>query len=398
MNTRRTIMKRKSNIAIGHGKATIVNAKHNDRSKKPNYLIEKITNPNWVSCNWKIVENELMKHKKQVEINRKLLGKKKISSQVHILKEFIINLEYYHTEKTMYGIGSYLKKYYGIHIIQMSIHRDEGIFLEKYNVLADKWDLNDFNYDSEKKVWKDSFGIISTEIIVYRPNCNIFWDEETESWYHDREFTNILDMKKVKKKINYHGHILFFNLDESGNTIARTLRPHLSKIQDDIAKITGLPRASKSRRKGQKHQKFKKDAAISEHRQLIEEYHLHKNLNTNLLHIILKLNKRILNETTFNEKSPEEIVEVVEKQIKMAISWKYFATRQYQILGFKYNDGDKIDIKQAIKRIKNKLSKYIDFEREVYKMFGIEKNTHKAEAIEIIKTMLNGHEVISKIN
>ena len=287
-------MKRYSNISLGKDKAILYNAKHNDRTEKPLYLISHNKNF-WVDVSYEEVEKTLKILLKKVSKNRKILGKKKISSQTHVMKEFVVNLNSHHRPDVMHNIANYIKKY-GFTILQESIHFDEGVLVTKINVSAKNWNLNDYSYDSDRKKWVDKNGKVVLDILVYQPNINIFWDEKSEKWYHDRAYKKALDMTKVKKKINFHGHILVLNLDEEGNTIARTLRPHLSKIQKDIALITKMTmKTTTNRRKGQSHMDYKNSAAVSAKEDEIKRRNISLyNQNQFLLKQFGRLNPEIL--------------------------------------------------------------------------------------------------------
>lgn len=255
--------RRGSSISIGKGSASISNAKHNDRTRAPKYLIDFTPKVNEVSCSWQEVERKMKKIEYDVNITRLKLGKKKLSTQVFQSKEAVINLAEHHTLEDIKKISNVLTETFGIKILQEAVHKDEGIWVEKTGLTNDEWSLDDYHYDSNIKKWITSDNTIATDIKVYRPNENIHYSPTTEKWYQNKEYTEEFDMKRVHKRINYHGHILYSNLDEEGNTISRRMKANLTHLQDYVAIVTGLVRdKDKAKRKGVSHQAFKHTVPI----------------------------------------------------------------------------------------------------------------------------------------
>lgn len=377
-------MKRLSSASIGKGEATLKNAKHNDRTTIPSYLLIRKKNYTWVDVDHTKVYRELKKLLREITHNRKELGKKKVSTQTHILKELIVNLDKHHNNHTMQQIKEYLFRKFNIHVLQLAIHFDEGVLLEKVGCLAGEWNLSDYNYDSRLKKWIDKTGQVTYNIIVYQPSKNIFWNPKVNKWYLDQNFKKLLDMDSVKHKINYHGHILFYNLDEHGNSIARTLRPYLSNLQDDIAKITGMERNPSTKRRGQNHKNFKHESALSAKedeliRKNIELY----NLNVKLIKELARLDPKIL-----ETKDPNDIYDLTTKAISNFKRWKIFAIKQYRLHGFRYKKGDKIDTNKAIIKISKRQEKVNFFINSIYNIFKLKGMYHDA-AIKHLKKLYN---------
>ena len=378
-------MKRYANICLGTKKATLHNAKHNDRTKTPSYVLSRNISHFWCDVNSKDVEKSLKNLLINISKKRKELGKKKISSQTHVMKEFVVNLNSQHRPQVMHDLEDYIKRY-GFIVLQKSIHFDEGVFVQKLNFLAKNWDLNNYSYDSDRKKWLNKNGKVVYDIIVYQPDVDIFWDEKSEKWYYDREFKLVFDMTKVKRKINFHGHILVLNLDKEGNSIARTLRPYLSQIQKDIAHITVMPikpNTSRKKRKGQGHMDYKNSAAISAKEDEVKRRNIVLyNENQILLKEFYKLNPQIPKIKNLKDKQV-----LIENSVEDYLTWKIFAIYQYKLLGFDYEEGQTITIKSA-EMIKKKLAEEKRFIEEVFKTFGISKGTALPEAVAKLKSKL----------
>ena len=375
-------MKRLSSASIGKGEATLKNAKHNDRTTIPSYLLIRKMNYIWVDVDHTEVKRKLQRLLKDTSAKRKEIGKKKVSTQTHTLKELVVNLDRHHNVDTMQQIKGYLFKKFNIHVLQLAIHFDEGVLLEKAGYPASEWDLSDYYYDSGLKKWVDKTDQVTYDIIVYQPGKNIFWNTQSSKWYLDQTFKKPLDMSKVKHKINHHGHILFYNLDEHGNSIARTLRPYLSNLQDDIAKITGMERNYSTKRRGQNHKNFKHESALSAKedeliRKNIELY----NLNEKLIKELARMDPKIL-----ETKDPNEIYDLATKAISNFKRWKIFAIKQYRLLGFSYKKGDKLDTNKAIIKIGKKLEKVNFFINSIYNIFKLQGMYHDA-AIKHLKKL-----------
>jgi len=389
-------MKRYANICLGTKKATLHNAKHNDRTKTPSYVLSRNISHFWCDVNSKDVEKSLKNLLTNISKKRKELGKKKISSQTHIMKEFVVNLDSYHQPDVMHKIADYITRY-GFTVLQKSIHYNEGVFVKKINVPPTEWRLNDYSYDSDRKKWLNKNGKVVYDIIVYQPDVDIFWDEKSEKWYCDREFKLVFDMTKVKRKINFHGHILVLNLDKEGNSIARTLRPYLSQMQKDIARITGMPikpNSSRKKRKGQGHIDYKNSAAISAKEDEVKRRNIILyNENQILLKEFAKLDPLILKTKNLKEKQV-----LVENAVEDYLTWKNFALYQYKLLGFTYREGEAITVKSA-KTIKKKLSSNKKFIEEIFKCFNLPEGTSLQDALKKIqgKTKKKGETFIRSV-
>ena len=335
----------------------------------------------WVDVSHEEVEKSLKILLRKVSQNRKNLGKKKISSQTHIMKEFVVNLDRHHKPHVMQKIANYLERY-NFTILQKSLHFDEGVFVEKLNVSAKDWKLDDYIYDSDRKKWINKNGKVVLDIIVYQPSVNIFFDEKSQKWYHDREYKRALDMTTVKKKINFHGHLLVFNLNNAGNSIARTLRPHLSQIQKDIASITGMHiKPKNNKRKGEKHMDYKNSAALSAKEDEMKRKHISLyNQNQMLIKKFGELDPKILKTKNVNER-----FKLIKNVVGNFKNWKKFAINQYVSFGFPYSPGDAINIVESVKIIEQKLDAEKKFIEDAFKIFNIKKGTSLPDAIKKIE-------------
>lgn len=222
-------MPRKSSASFNSGtKTSMSNAKHNDRSRTPKYIFD-YNAKNEYDNSAKEVQREFKKLDRQVAKRRKELGMKKVSTQAHKMKELVINLEAHHTLKDLDKISNHLEEKYGFKVLQKAIHRDEGLFLEKLNCDVKNWDQNDYNYDKVKG-WIDKSGKVDNDIVAYRPDRDIFWNEKDKSWYTDKNFSEKFDTSKMQSRKNYHAHIIVWNLDKEGRTIAGNLKQDFDRL------------------------------------------------------------------------------------------------------------------------------------------------------------------------
>lgn len=243
-------MSRSSSFSIGKGKAgkaSLRNASHNDRTRPPSYIID-YEAVNEVSSLQEDVRKRSEKLLRAVEKERAKLGMKKLSTQVYKMKEAVVNLRADSTIAEVNKVADYINEKYGIEILQTAVHKDEGVWIEFEGKKASEWNPDDYHFDVKKLAWYDKE---DNEVPIkrYEAGKQIFYCKDTKLWYQDKKLSKPFDMSIVNAKYNYHGHILYWNLDKQGRSISRTLQEELSSIQDKVAEIVKLKR-TKSNRKG----------------------------------------------------------------------------------------------------------------------------------------------------
>lgn len=226
-------------------KATKHSLEHMERESKVTYLLEHDS-----SVNDNIIYEDVEKFKKEAPqiYKEKISQKMQATSKANLIKEAVINVK---PDTTLEDIEKTFKnlheKFGGHFILATSIHRDEGVFIDS------KYDLKDLEYVSSNLSWKlrSTNEDVTTEVVDYAPNRNIFFNSENSNWYFDKEFKNKADTSKFQKKINYHAHVLYSNFDKQTGKTARLDRTDLRNLQTIVADSLGM-------RRGQRYSKTKR--------------------------------------------------------------------------------------------------------------------------------------------
>jgi hypothetical protein len=264
---------------------------HNNRAVAPSYLII------WVDENEKKQVNEFVQFPKFGKQNRddilelaqerykekfnQSMQKKQADS---FWKEAIVNIKKEHTSEDIIKLFerynqelSYTPKDNSeaeqkkarsvkIDIQEIAIHKDEGVFVDtKYNV-------DEIHYDHDKKLWFDltTGNNITHEVETYRPNRDVFYNQDTKKWYLDRKFTKEFDSDSMQIYFNYHAHVTFTQFDFDTCKSARLDARDMVKIQDITADELGMERGKKTRYSEKQIQE------IQEQLKPIEEYESNK--------------------------------------------------------------------------------------------------------------------------
>ncbi len=175
-------------------KATKHSLEHMERESKVNYLLE---HNSTVNDNRKYEDIELFKEEAPKIYKEKVGQKMQAIAKANLIKEAVINVKPDTTCEDIERTFKNLNKEFGGHfILTTSIHRDEGVFIDS------KYDLKNLEYVSSSLSWKlrDINKDVTSEVIDYAPNRNIFYNKENISWYFDKEFINKVDISKVSKK------------------------------------------------------------------------------------------------------------------------------------------------------------------------------------------------------
>jgi len=226
---------------------------HMERKSKVTYLLIHDSN---VNDNKKY--DDVEKFKKEAEkIYKEKIGQKMQSkSKLNLVKEAVLNTKPNTTieeiENTFKNLN---KKFTGHHIIAISIHRDEGVFIDS------KYDLRDLEYTAYNLSWRNIKlnQDVTNEVIDYAPNRNIFYNQEDKNWYFDKEFENKADVSKFQQKINYHAHVLYSNFNKDTGKTARLDRNDMRELQTIVANSLGMQRGNEfSKNKRMNHWQLKK--------------------------------------------------------------------------------------------------------------------------------------------
>ncbi|RXJ68299.1 hypothetical protein CRV08_08595 [Halarcobacter ebronensis] len=217
-------------------KATKHSLEHMERESKVTYLLEHDS-----SVNDNEIYEDIEKFKKQApQIYKAKIGQKmQATSKANLIKEAVINVKPDSTIGDIQSTFKNLNKEFGGHfILATSIHRDEGVFIDS------KYDLKDLEYVSSNLSWKlrSTNEDVTSEVIDYAPNRNIFFNSENSNWYFDKEFKNKADTSKFQKKINYHAHVLYSNFDKQTGKTARLDRKDMRLLQTKVAESLNMQR------------------------------------------------------------------------------------------------------------------------------------------------------------
>jgi len=210
-------------------KATTHSLKHMERESKVTYLLEHDS-----SVNDNKIYDDIEKFKNEAPIiyQDKIAQKMQATSKANLIKEAVVNVKpntkLDDIERTFKNLN---KEFGGYFILAISIHRDEGVFVDS------KYNLKDLEYVSSNLSWKlRSTNVdVTSEVIDYAPNRNIFFNSDDTNWYFDKEFNNKADTSKFQKKINYHAHVLYSNFDKKTGKTARLDRTDLRNLQTLVA-------------------------------------------------------------------------------------------------------------------------------------------------------------------
>ena len=162
---------------------------------------------------------------------KKLTGRKMQQKAIeHFIQEAVLNLENFHTVADVEKVFLELKKEFGgFEIFEIAIHRDEGYF---YNL---------------------------KEELEYRPQRDIFFNDQDKKFYLDSNFKNEADLNQFEKRYNYHAHVLFSKFDMTTGKNPRLKKSDMSKIQTITAKALGMQRGELfSKAKRMSHWQLKK--------------------------------------------------------------------------------------------------------------------------------------------
>lgn len=217
-------------------KATKHSLEHMERESKVTYLLDHDSS---VNDNEKYEDIESFKKEAPIIYKEKVGQKMQTAAKANLIKEAVINVKPTTSIEDIEKTFKNLNKEFGGHfILAQSIHRDEGVFIDS------KYDLKDLEYVLSNLSWRirATKEDVTSEVIDYAPNRNIFYNKEDSSWYFDKEYKDKADISKFQKKINYHAHVLYSNFDRQTGRSAKLDRNDLRNLQTIVANSLGMQR------------------------------------------------------------------------------------------------------------------------------------------------------------
>ncbi len=206
----------------------------------------------------------------------------------------VVNLEYYHTLKDLEELRDYLEKEFGTKVFQMAIHRDEGKLINKKN---------------------PKVTLVSGKTFFLNP--------KNELLYHDKEFTNLVNLDEWTIEKNYHAHIEMMGIDEDGNSLRKKMNIYkLSKLQDFVAQSLNMERGNnnvlvdedgKVKRKNTKTIKRKDPKELKEEALIKNELNLKSKKEKNK---IIKQANELINNEREEKKRLKEDLDFVKNEFK----------------------------------------------------------------------------------
>ena len=228
--------KRTSISSFHSQKATKHSQEHMKRESKVTYLLIQECKDN----EYKSYE-DIEKYKKDaVKIYKEKIGQKMQSkAKENLIKEAVLNIKKNTTiadiEKTFKNLNN---KFGGHFILDLAIHKDEGVFLDT------NYDIEDLEYSSKTLTWRNTkLDIdVTNEVIDYAPNRNIFYDDKSKHWYLDKQHEQKADISTLKPWMNYHAHVIYSNFDKEIGKTARLDRGNMRELQTIVAQSLGMSR------------------------------------------------------------------------------------------------------------------------------------------------------------
>ncbi|RXJ76585.1 hypothetical protein CRV03_09025 [Arcobacter sp. F155] len=335
---------------------------HNSRTSKITYLLKHIDS-NKVNENKRYMDYDKFK-KLAIDSYKQKHNQSMQKKQVdNLFLEAVINLKEEHNLKDIEKLFTELKKeFIGFELLDVSIHRDEGVFLDS------PYPENELVYDSINLKWYHDDLDVTDEIIDYKPSKDIFYNEDTKNWYLDKEFKIKADMSKLQLKMNYHAHTIFSLYDLDTCKSARLSRTQMSLLQTKVAEFLKMERGtvwSKTKRKN--HFQIKEEHAK------VREQKIKKKASNNDLKEIIKQQRKELQKLGAKREEHAKL-EALHKSLKIQLeddnlsiedienivsNASYFKT-EYEKLKIKIDEiiNENIELKESLKDVKDEVEIY----------------------------------------
>jgi len=200
---------------------------HINRTSKVTYLLEPNSDKNLYFSTG--VSQEYFLQKAELRYQEVVGQKMQKVQKTKMFKEAVLNTNSETSIEDIKFTFENLKNEFGGHqILEIAIHNDEGYF---YNIEED---------------------------LEYRPNKDIFYNDQNRKFYLDKKLTVIADMTKFVKKFNHHAHVIYSNFDFAKGKSARMNRADMRKLQTIVADSLGMERGKEfSKAKRQSHWQLK---------------------------------------------------------------------------------------------------------------------------------------------
>ena len=206
-------------------------SEHMMRETKVTYLIDPVSVKNeYKKFNNDIEDFKLKAQESYWTIKKQKMQKKQFNT---LIKETVINIKKDTTVKDIEKVFTNLNSEFGGYtVFEIAIHKDEGYF---------------YNRD---------------ESLEYRPNADIFYNENDKSFYLDRQLNNKADISKFEKRYNFHAHVIYSPFDlKTGK--GRATKADMEKLQTIVADTLGMQRGERnSKAKRMSHWQLKQQADI----------------------------------------------------------------------------------------------------------------------------------------
>ena len=216
-----------ASINIQSAKSTSKAHMSRDKNHKITYLLDPDSNGNEYKS---FLDSEKYLAAAMVAA-KKLTGRKMQQKAIdNFVQEAVLNLENFHSVENVEKVFLELKKEFGgFQVFDIAIHRDEGYF---------------YNFKEE---------------LEYRPNRDIFFNDQDKNFYLDSKLKNKADLNQFEKRYNFHAHVLFSKFDMTTGKNPRLKKSDMSKIQTISANALGMQRGELfSKAKRMSHWQLKK--------------------------------------------------------------------------------------------------------------------------------------------
>jgi len=183
---------------------------HMDRQSKVTYLLE----PDCKNNEYQTFKNSSQYLEKCIVATKEITGRKmQQKAKDNFIQEAVVNLESHHTlEDVKNTFDNLKKKFGGFEVFKIAVHKDEGYFYHK------------------------------KEELEYRPNKDIFFNNQDRKFYLDKKFTVPANLNDFEKIYNYHAHITFTKFDLEKGKNCRLNKKDMRDMQTIVADSLGMQR------------------------------------------------------------------------------------------------------------------------------------------------------------
>ncbi len=340
-------------------KPTQHSEEHMNRKSKVTYLVDHSSVRNEYWENKKLPSPEEFVKLAPAPYTKRVNQKMQKSQLNALVKEAVVNLNEHHTLKDVRRMMFVAGKILGGYIpFRISVHKDEGVFVEYSGKLKEEWSPDDYIYNSKNFKWyeKDKDGEAGkeiTNIISYRPSRDYHYNNIVQEWYEDKAFTKKADLGNKHIYYNYHAHVLYSPFDLNTGK-GRSTREDMRSLQTLVANSLQMQRGqrfSNTKRKNHWQIKAESDLLNDEKRQ-----HQKTKQKSNDLAHENSINK---NQVWFKERVLKDLRDDFEKHQTEIESFKTLIKEQKRLKELLSCGGD-VTIEEGIQKLKEETEKTID--------------------------------------